>query len=378
MELIRDDDTAVTKLMNADDRELDTEDAIERSDADAANTGGAEDRHSNLADIAEAAGVSISTVSRALRGSGGVSSSTTKRIQDLADNLSYKAKGKSAETYSLQCLVSMALFETDAAGFYREIIEAIEAEADACGHHLTLTFLEEEADNVSRIRGMARDDCQTGFLLVGIDDELQRETAASVGEIILVNASDTAMRYDGVTPANRRGAFLGTKHLIELGHRRIAHFSWSKRQTIRDRFLGYQAALLDAGIPFDPDLVFEVKNLRPYDAAYAAREALNAGKLDATGIFCASDLVAVGVISALLGEGLSVPQDYSIVGFDNTRITARHKPGLTTLSVALPQVGRESVRRLIERIRNPQLVPSDTHVGCQLVERMSTKRLNSD
>jgi DNA-binding LacI/PurR family transcriptional regulator len=362
--------------MSADDRELASETVDERSDASKEGPRGGGEKHSNLADIAEAAGVSISTVSRALRGSGGVSSSTIKRVQDLANNLSYKARGRSAEAYQLNCLVSMALFETDAAGFYREIIEGIEAEADDAGHPVTLTFLDAESDNVARILDMARDDCETGFLLVGIDDEQQRDAAASVGEIILVNASDVAMRYDGVTPANRRGAFLGTKHLIELGHRRIAHFTWSRRATIRDRFLGYQAALLDAGIIFDPDLVFEVRNLRPHDAADAARKALASGKLqEATGIFCASDLVAVGVISALLGEGYSVPEDFSIVGFDNTRITARHEPGLTTLSVALPQVGRESVRRLIERIRNPDLVPMDIHVSCQLVTRKSTMAL---
>lgn len=363
--------------MSADNRDLVPGSAGDESDATSVGKGGAEDKHSNLSDIAEAAGVSISTVSRALRGSGGVSSSTVRRVQELANNLSYKAKGKSADIYNLQCLVSMTLFETDAAGFYREIIEGIEAEADTSGHPITLTFLEEGADNIARICNLANDDSETGFLLVGIDDERQREAAASVGEIILVNASDTAMRYDGVTPANRRGAFLGTKHLIDLGHRRIAHFAWPKRATIRDRFLGYKAALLDAGIPYDPDLVFEVENLRPYDAADAARKALNSGKLDATGIFCASDLVAVGVVSAILSEGLSVPEDYSIVGFDNTRVTARHEPGLTTLSVALPQVGQESVRRLIERIRNPQLVPMDIHVGCQLVERKSTQRLTT-
>lgn len=308
-------------------------------------------------------------------GSSGVRKSTAKRITDLAENLAYKGKAKPTDAIQFHCLVSMDLFDSDTAGFYREIIESIEIESDLAGIPIKLVFLEQDAEVLERIKALASDDVRNGFLLVGIDDENLQKAAAEIGQIVLVNATDPTMRYDGVTPANRRGAYLGTRHLLDLGHRRIAHFTMSERTTIYDRLVGYRLALNEYGIDYDPDLVFDVAHLRPYDSAAATRKALEAGKLDVTGIFCTSDLVAVGAVSAIERAGLSVPGDFSVVGFDNTRVTARHQPGLTTLSVDLREVGRQCVKRLLERLQNPSAPSLDIHVGCELIVRESSQRL---
>jgi DNA-binding LacI/PurR family transcriptional regulator len=144
------------------------------------------------------------------------------------------------------------------------------------------------------------------------------------------------------------------------------------RPTIRDRHAGYRLALSDYGIPFDPELLFEVPSMRPSNGLQVARQALEEGRLDATGIFCSNDMLAVGVASAIDSAGLSVPEDFSIVGFDNTRVTARHRPSLTTLGVDLTEIGRQSVRRLLEHMHDPDLPPVEIQIGCNLIVRESS------
>lgn len=331
-------------------------------------------RGSNLADIADAAGVSVSTVSRALRGLGGVSEATTRRIQNLAEDLAYRSSRQwHEEAIELHCLLPMKLFDADAAGFYREIVEGIQKAADAEGLPFSLTLLEEGANSAQRIRALGGGDTTVGLLLVGTDDPDIQAAAAETGHVVLVNVHDRSMRFDAVTPANHSGGYLATRHLLELGHRRIAHFTWLQRSTIKARFAGYKRALEEFGVPFDPDLVFTLSGPSPNESAAVARKALKSGKLDATAIFCASDMVGLGVASALYDSGLSIAEDVSVVGFDNTGVTARHKPALTTMEVDLVELGRQCVQRMQERARYPDRPAVYCQIGCRLIDRGSTR-----
>ena len=333
-------------------------------------------RRASMRDVAAAAGVSVSTVSRALANVGGISEDSRRRIAEIADTLGYDRRaGARADERTVVMAVPIDLFSGDAAGFYREIMEAVEDELDALGIPLETLFLDGRDSDPARLTETCTSP-SVGVLCVALDDAAILAAAqASGAAALLVNGVDPLMRLDGVTPANHRGAYLATRHLLQHGHRRIAHITALSRQTIRDRLDGYIAALSEAGIAYDPNLVIEIPALQPEAAGTAARAALAEGRLDVSAIFCGSDMVATGVIRALAEAGRSVPDDCSVVGFDNTRITARTRPGLTTVAVDMREIGRQSVRRLMERLATPELTPVEIRIGCRLIERQSVKDL---
>ncbi len=328
----------------------------------------------NMRDIAKAAGVSVSTVSRALRQSKGVSDQVQREISDIAASMGYDGPSSALAKLAtkIYILFPIDFSSTDAGGFYQEIITALEEEFDNEGVPVEVVFLEHGADNAERIRTLSERHEKTGFVLIGVDDPRILEIAGDLPPILLANQTDPQMRVDSITPANQQGGYLATRHLLDLGHRRILHLTSLRRSTIRDRMIGYRAALADFGCDFDPDLVLDVENMHAPDGAVAIAKVLEEGKLDFTAIFCANDLLAAGTISALLRAGRKVPDDCAVVGFDNTRITARYKPGLTTMAVDLSELGHYGARRLLERMQNPNMASLTMLVGCQLIQREST------
>lgn len=342
-----------------------------------AGDGGAGGRPS-MRDVALAAGVSVSTVSRALAGAAGISAQSRRRIAEIADALGYDRRPAAGTgERAVLMTVPLELFSVDAAGFYREIMEAVEDELDALGVPLETLFLDGREADGERIAECCAAAPSVGVLCVGVDHPDVLATAQRCGAaVLLVNGIDPEMRLDGVTPANRRGAMVATRHLLDHGHRRIAHVTALGRQTIRERLEGYRAALAAAGVAFDPSLVVDLPALQPEAAAIGTRAALAEGRLDGvTAVFCGSDMVATGVIRALAEAGLAVPDDVSVVGFDNTRITARTRPGLTTVAVDMREIGRQSVRRLVDRLAAPDLTPIEIRIGCRLIERQSVRDL---
>lgn len=329
----------------------------------------------NMRDIAKAAGVSVSTVSRALRQSKGVSSQMQREIASIAESMGYDWRSPSLSKLSTKVfiLIPMDHSAKDAGGFYQEIITALEEQLDEEGIPVELLFLENGAENVERIKTLSKQHEKTGFALIGLDDPRILDMAKDLPPILLVNEFDPQMRVDSITPANRQGGYLATKHLIELGHKRILHITSLKRSTIRERREGYREALIDSDLEFDPALVIDLEDLHARDGSDAITRILNEKKLDFTGIFCANDLLAAGAISALTSAGKKVPDDFSVVGFDNTRITARHKPGLTTIAIDLAELGHHGARRLIEHMKNPSRSSLTMLVAGQLIERESTQ-----
>lgn len=329
-----------------------------------------------MRNVAEAAGVSVGTVSRALRDEAGISAPVRERVAAVAEQLGYDRHRRVRsrvdavpEGGALVMVVAIELFTSDAGAFYRSIIDGIEDEADRRGLPLETVLI--GAGGAARLPRCGPG--PTGVLLVGIDaPDLVAEAAARFSAAILVNGQDPAMRIDGVAPANRRGAYLAAMHLLGLGHRRIAHVTALRRQTIRDRLDGYRAALAAAGVVEGPGLLIDLPQLHPEAAVEAMRNRLANGPLDATALFCANDIVAAGCISALSEAGLRVPDDISVIGFDNTRATLRIQPALTTIAIDTAEIARCAVARLLERLNTPDLTQSDVAVGCTLITRAST------
>ena len=174
---------------------------------------------------------------------------------------------------------------------------------------------------------------------------------------------------------NLRGGQLATEHLLELGHRRIALITGrADLKSAQQRETGYRRALVAAGVPVDTSLV----RRGDYDhdvAAQSARELLS-GPDRPTAVFAANDISAIAVIETALELGLRVPDDLSVVGFDNIAESALCRPPLTTVQQPIREMGYRAISLLVKLINRDE--PGDTHItlGTDLVVRHSTRRLS--
>jgi LacI family transcriptional regulator len=181
---------------------------------------------------------------------------------------------------------------------------------------------------------------------------------------------------DEVTPAvaasNRRGAYNATEYLVELGHRRIGFITGAMDQMCaRDRLEGYRAALADRGIPLDPELVYEGDFFQPL--AYAGASALLELSHPPTAIFASNDVSAFGAMEAIRVHGLHIPDDVSVVGFDDIPQAAHVHPPLTTVRQPLEEMGRAATRMLLEYIKDPQRPVERVELPTGLVIRQSCR-----
>ncbi len=174
---------------------------------------------------------------------------------------------------------------------------------------------------------------------------------------------------------NYRGAYLATRHLIELGHQRIAVIQGPRNyKSLTERYHGYLNAMVDAGFDIDKSLVQEPLSSGLPNKGYRETEALLAIDEPPTAVFAVSDRTALGVIPAIEGAGLQVPRDISIVGFDDMPPYAYPAPALTTVTSERLAMGHIAMQSLCRIIKKPRSVPINIVMPCQLVIRNSSAK----
>jgi DNA-binding LacI/PurR family transcriptional regulator len=326
-------------------------------------------------EIAARAGVSISTVSRVLNNVAGISAALQQRVLAAATELGYQGE----PTRRLGQLQNVGLFTSLPAAasldpFHADVLNGVEAECGRQGIHLNYATLGQTQARTEFVLDRLRQNPVDGLLLMSVDDPgLTRQLLALDLRIVMINVDQRELPVDTFLPDNRYGTLLAMRHLIGHGHRRIAHITWPERRTIRRRYEAYQAALDEAGIAYAPELIVEAP-INAENAYEAMKCRLTSGELDFTAVFCANDLAAIGAMRALQEAGLRIPEDVSVVGFDDLTTTAFLSPPLTTVRVERGELGALAVRRLIERAAAPQFTPIRVELACRLIERQSTAR----
>ena len=311
-------------------------------------------------DIAYRAGVSQSTVSRALRGSPLVSPETRRRIQAIAKEINYKVD-KNASNLRRQHSVTLALllFEdptTDDSLINPFFLSMLGSITRACAHHgydLLVSFQQLSDDWHADYQDSHKAD---GLILLGYGDYLEAKPKLQK----LVEQGTKFVRWGAVVPGqselsvgcdNAQGGRAITEHLLALGRRKIAFIGNVTEQSpeFADRYRGHLQALKAAKIQPDRKLQIEALDSTEQVGYEAAQRLLNSGRpFDA--VFAASDLLAIGTLRAMAEAGIKVPDDVSVVGFDNIPIANYSIPPLTTVSQDTTRAGEvlvESVLRLI-------------------------------
>jgi LacI family transcriptional regulator len=297
-----------------------------------------------IIDVARLAGVSVSTVSKVINDRYGVAPETYDKVMDIVSDLGYESS-LVASSLRRNSTNVIGILVPEFEPFSTELLKGISSAVEGTGYELLAYSGNLEHNQVGwERRSLSR---LAGTLIDGA--VIVAPTASVTDATIPVVAVDPHTGKTGpstVEADNVGGARAATQHLIELGHRRIAHIRGrTDLVSAQLREQGYREALVAAGIPFDPELV-RVGGYRAAETTDAARELLSRSDRP-TAVFAANDLSAIRVLEIARELGLRVPEDLSVVGFDNVPEAANAVPALTTVAQPLHQMGAEAVRLLL-------------------------------
>ncbi len=334
-------------------------------------------RRVGIKDVAQEAGVSLTTVSHALNDSlnGRVNAETRERIKEIARRMNYHpnrlARGLRTNSSGMIGLLTEEIATTPHAG--RIILGAQEA---ASRHNLTLAIinsaLQADADERRNDVLALLDRHVDGIIYATVyhDTVTPPEELGSV-PAVLIGATDRTGRVSSVVPDERQGAADAVRHLIAAGHRRIAFLpSLVDVPATRGRLLGYEDAIREAGLEVDPAL--QSPGEPEARGGYAATIDLLDRGGDPTAIFAYNDRMAMGVYRALAERRRRIPQDVSVIGFDDQApIAGSLFPGLTTVALPHYEMGAWAVETLTTLLNDDGAHAESVRMPCRTVERES-------
>jgi LacI family transcriptional regulator len=338
--------------------------------------------------VAELAGVSISTVSRALNGQSDVSDETRLAVEQVARSHGYGTRRvapsgqprPSSERFDLagEPLSGLVGITTTTPGtaYFSTILTGItEALAERDMWAVVCRTRQEHDREVSVLKRLTRSDMVGALLLLPEEspDELRGLKEDGLVFVVVDPLHDLGPDMAVVSAANSSGAYQATAHLLQLGHRRIGVITGRRDgAATRARLQGHYAALAEAGVMPDPLLEVEADFLVPGGAAGA--EHLLASATPPTAIFAFNDSMAIGALHAARARGLRLPEDLSVVGFDDTPEAEAAHPELTTVHQPLEELGRMAVSLLVRLLDNHRFEPPHVELATRLVVRSSTAR----
>lgn len=333
--------------------------------------------------IADYADVALSTVSQVLNNKPNVSPEMRHRVLAAAANLGYRSKISTESPLSVEIKTIGFLTKRrndDALSFnpfYSPIIAG--AEAECRRHNIGLMYANIEVDEHNHATSLPsillEERVDAAIVLGAFLEETLGHISNRADQLVLVDAyTDNGDEFDRVLVDNVSGAIKAVKYLIAAGHRRIGLIGSEPDSypSIAERRQGYLAAIEQHHLePFIEDSVLE----RP--EAYEATQRLMARVPDITALFACNDNVAIGVVNALQDMGFRVPDQVSVIGFDNIDLAKEVKPALTTLHVDKVLMGVIAVRHLLDRAINPNRAALKTLVSTQVIERETVRLIKS-
>ena len=332
-----------------------------------------------IADVAAESNVSAATVSLVLRDKPGISAKTRQRVLDAAQALGYlyqasiQAQQRTAVN-SIGLIIKSRRHDLIAAnGFYTPVLAGIEEVCRRQQINLLYANLSVDDDNIPVAPPRLLTEPQTdGLLLVGMQLDAASVTffANQATPIVLVDGYAAGDPYDAVVTDNFAGAYQATTYLVRHGHRHIGILGSQPQAfpSIQERRAGYRAAMAENDLL---PLFIDCALLRA-PAQTASNELLRAHS-DVTALFCCNDLVAIAAMETATALGRRVPQDLSIIGFDNVAAAQDLTPPLTTMRVDKMGMGRTAAQLLINRIDYPEAGKIKSIIRPSLIERHSVR-----
>ncbi|WP_286908491.1 LacI family DNA-binding transcriptional regulator [Clostridium sp. UBA1652] len=334
-----------------------------------------------IKDIAKTVGVSCTTVSNVIHGKPGrVSAETIIKINKAIEDLNYvpnmSARSLVSNSSKVIGVINHIVTTRDKNfmedPFHSIFIGAIESTLRENGYYLMLRTVETSQDLNFFLRNWNVD----GLILTGIyeDDFYSVLTKLNI-PVVLIDSYVSNPNICNVSLEDFNGGYLATKYLIDHGHRSIAFASpfIKYKGVVSERFDGYKKALSESNIEFNKDLVFEQELDTP--TAIALGKSL-AKRDDFTAIFSTADILAAGIITGLKQAGKKVPDDVSIIGFDDINLCNLISPALTTIHQDAHLKGKLSVNYIIDKLENKPIHQKETILPVRVVERDSVMSIS--
>jgi len=330
-------------------------------------------------DVASQAGVSRQTVSRVINNKPEVSPETRARVQSVIDELGYQphAVARSlvtGRTYTLGCISPNLIDYTFAC-----IIEGAQAEARRQGY-LVLTGSAPEVDDVEHLLEEMLHRQVDGLLVLNpYMDDRHRFFPPLAEEGLAVAYLKNSLKGNKISSVccdNRQGGYQATQYLVELGHTAIATILGpDNEECTHARLDGYRRALTEAGLAVEPERV--VSGDWTAISGFEAMQQLLAGGEPPSAVFAQNDRMALGAIRALREAGLEVPEQVSVVGFDDIPLAAYLDPPLTTVRQPMRESGKLAARLVIRTLGNPSRPPEQVFTESRLIKRRSCAPVGS-
>jgi len=330
-----------------------------------------------IRDVASKAEVSIATVSRVVNGNRPVHPDIRERVLKAVEELDYRpnylARGL---RQSNTCMIGL-IIPDNSNPFYAELARAIEDAGFAAGYNVILCNSDLSEEKQQAYIDVLLSHKVDGVILINMLlpplKSLERILAENI-PVMLANIDTLVPDLDQVMVDDHQGGYLAGQYLLRLNHRHIGCITYSQSLSYEPfRIAGFRQALAQFGIELTKES-FANGNGR-YESGYQAMQELLQRRPDLTAVFVFNDMMALGAMNALHAQGMRIPEDISIIGYDNIFYASAFEPALTTIAQPIAAIGQECITQLLERIQQPEKPPTHITLSVELIERSSCRRL---
>ncbi|MFF2480038.1 LacI family DNA-binding transcriptional regulator [Paenibacillus sp. NPDC058071] len=325
----------------------------------------------SIFDVAKKSGLSVVTVSRVLNNSSSVRQKNKEKVLQAMKELDYHPNAAARSLARGKTGIIGLTLTTLHDSFFDAVVNEINGKLAEHGYYLALSVAKSYADTVHR--PLFEEDRVDGVILLSLSPKDEDEYIIDLSKknipFVMIDNSERNPFVTSIIVDNFRGGYEATKHLIDLGHTEIAHIAGPEHYlSSRERERGYMAALADAGLePYRIERgTFEIPS-----GYRIAMDWIAAGQLPPA-IFAADDYIALGVMDACLNEGIRIPRDVSIVGFDDQVLASEFRPMLTTIRQPADKIAAMGVDLLLAAINDTSTGNVTVQIEPELIVREST------
>lgn len=328
----------------------------------------------SIKDVANMAGVSPGTVSNFLNQSAPVNKKTKENIQNAIDTLGYRRDEIASSLRRAQTKTIGLLLPDIRNPFYADFYYSVENEARENGYNLIFGSFDYKVADLNRYMGIFSSRRVDGIIIsTNYNSKIERELAPVDAPVVIFEPSHLDHQHPVVGVNNQEASVQMINYLMDRGHEKIGVVTPSRKS---QRYLGYEKAFLDAGKEKNEKHVFEIgkltKNL--FQQGFDAMEQIIKGRTGITACYFISDMLAIGAMSAAKKNGLKIPDDMAIAGFDNIPFSEIVEPGLTTIEQPVNEMGKEVVNAcmgLIEKEEGQDINALSRRFSTRLIKRIS-------